>query len=67
MAFGIHVHVDDSSAGLVNTYLALYWLDERGHQINRDYRVNMHGGRFEYSTFSFKDHRIATEFKLRWG
>jgi hypothetical protein len=65
--FGIHVHVTDESHSLVDTYLALYWLDERGYRIHQDYLVNMHGGRFQYSTFSFKYHRVATEFKLRWG
>lgn len=49
---------------LVRTYEALDWLTEHGLEPDRDYKVNMKGGREGHSDFSFKRSKDAMMFKL---
>lgn len=59
-----HVAKIQDSPELVRTYEALDWLDEKGLEADRDYKVDMKGGREGHTDFMFKRSKDAMMFKL---
>lgn len=62
------VKIMDGTDNLVHTYSAMAWLSrEHNLRAERDYAIDMHGGRLGYTTFSFKDKDKALITKLTLG
>lgn len=45
----------------------LEWLASRKKRPDRDFEIDMHGGRLGYTSFWFKDNSLAILVKLTWG
>jgi hypothetical protein len=58
------VRVVDTDIYLAPTYAALAWLNDRKLVNDKDWSIDMHGGRLGYTSFFFADHRLAVEFKI---
>jgi hypothetical protein len=55
--------IDDTS-DLIRTYAAVDWLSDHNLQVDRDWKIDMKGGREGHTSFYFKKSKHAMMFKL---